>query len=141
MKNYAVLIIDDNKLDRYILKRQLKDAGIDGLIFEHDNGSSAFEFLRNYSENTTKYPEEFPPRMIFLDINMPIMNGLEFLEHFSKLRSEIDMHTTIVIMMTSSEQEQDKAKALSFAFVRDYMTKGSFSKEMLKSQVDTFLQV
>ncbi|MEM7558366.1 MAG: hypothetical protein AAF394_04530 [Planctomycetota bacterium] len=57
-------------------------------FFEESDGRAALEFLTDYEVNQAKYGNVYPPIIVFLDINMPRMNGLEFLDEFSNLREE-----------------------------------------------------
>ncbi len=124
MKLHAAMIIDDSKADRYILKRLLSQTGLVDTIHEADNGQSALDFLNPYEEKSTLYPNKFPPNIIFLDINMPLMDGFTFLEKYSKLRIENKNYLSAILMMfTSSEQSEDREKALSFDFVKGYIKK------------------
>ena len=56
-----ILIVDDNEVDRYILKRLIKEAKLELTIFEKKDGQEALEFLENYEANRKEYPDGFPP--------------------------------------------------------------------------------
>lgn len=135
MKQISALIVDDSEIDRYILKRQLKEVGVVD-VFESDDGSSALKFLENYEENCKLHYKKFPPVVIFLDINMPIIGGFEFLEKFAELRKKLGLVSCVIMMYSSSERPEDKEKAASFDFVKDYLTKGEMSIEELKNKVE-----
>ncbi len=130
-----ILIIDDDEVDRYILKRLIKEAGFDFTIFEKQDGQEALEFLENYEVNRKEHPDEFPPILIFLDINMPRVNGLQFLEAFSTLRHNIEIESCVVMMFSSSERKEDKEKIMAHDFVKGYLVKGTFDAEVLKEEV------
>lgn len=143
MKKCSIMMIDDDEVDRYLLKRMLKKINISTEIFEAENGKEALDFLSNHKENTEKYPDDFPPILIFLDINMPIMNGFEFLEAFSELRkSRSDYTSSIFTMFTSSERDEDKEKADSYEFVKGFVVKGSLTPKKLKNIIhDTLSKI
>jgi len=130
-----ILIIDDDEVDRYILKRLLKEAELDFNIFEKQDGQEALEFLENYEANVKNYPDKFPPILIFLDINMPRVNGLQFLEEFVTLRLTIEIESCVVMMFSSSEREEEKEKIMAHDFVKGYLVKGAFDAESLKDKV------
>ena len=130
-----VLIVDDDEVDRYILKRLVKKSGLDLTIFEKIDGKDALEFFEDYEENRKKYPESYPPILIFLDINMPRINGIEFLEKFAKLREFIQIDSCVIIMLSSSEREEDKEKIMAYDFVKDYVVKGKLTAEELKTKI------
>ena len=136
MKNISVLIVDDCRIDRYILKRQLKKIG-NVEVIEKDDGSSALDFLENYEENRTLYGDNFPPIIIFLDINMPEIGGFEFLEKFAELRKRLALMSCVIMMYSSSERVEDKERAASFDFVKSYLTKGETDIEGLKQKIDS----
>jgi len=133
MPAQSIMIIDDNDDDRYLLKRLIKKAGLNSQIFEAENGQVAFDFFSDEKKQLEKYPETYPPQIIFLDINMPIMGGFEFLEKFNKLKRERDnLNTVVFAMFTSSERKEDVEKATSYDFVQGFVTKGKLSIESLR---------
>ncbi len=131
------MLVDDSESDRYLLKRMIGKLEVATEIFEADNGQIALEFLIDYEENFRKYPGNFPPIVIFLDINMPIMGGFEFLEEFSKIRENSnDYSSSVFTMFTSSERDEDKEKALSYDFVKGFVVKGSMSIKSLQEVIE-----
>lgn len=129
---FSVLIVDDNEDDRYLLKRQLEEVGLASNVFEEDDGKTGIEFLERYEENRKSCPGQFPPILIFVDINMPLIGGLEFLDLFAALRKKKDFHSSILMMFTSSEKEQDKKRAFAHEFVKGYIVKMPPTSEDLK---------
>lgn len=134
-KHPPVLIVDDSEIDRYILKRLIKESGLDLIVFEKIDGKEALDFFENYEENRKKFPESYPPILIFLDINMPRVGGIEFLESFSHLRKVIQVDSCVIIMFSSSEREEDKEKMMAYDFVKDYVVKGTITAEELKEKI------
>jgi CheY-like chemotaxis protein len=130
-----ILIIDDDEVDRYVLKRLIKETQLPLNIFEKKDGQEALEFLQNYEENKKQDPDGFPPVLIFLDINMPRVNGIQFLEEFSKLREIIEVDSCVVMMFSSSAREEEKEKIMTYDFVKDYLVKGSFKADELKEKL------
>jgi len=136
MNKFAVLIVDDSQDDRYLLKRRLKEINKNVTVFEKENGQEAIDYFVAYNENQTKYPDEFPPLAVFLDINMPLVDGFGFLEKFRELRKEHDLDTSFIVMFSSSERVEEKEKAFSYEYVKGYLTKGSYSTETLKAEIE-----
>ncbi len=134
MKPVNALIIDDSEIDRYILKRQLNGIGVNN-IFENDDGATALEFLKNYDKNRESHPDEFPPVVIFLDINMPLIDGFQFLQEFSELREKFDYSQCTVLMYSSSERVEDIERASKYGFVADFIVKGETPVEVLKEKI------
>ncbi len=90
----------------------------------------------NLEESAGK-PDGFPPMLIMLDINMPIMGGFQFLEEYTKLVSNTqDLASTVLTMFTSSEKEKEKERALSYDVVKGYIVKlprsGSELRDILR---------
>ncbi len=120
------LIVDDNEFDRYLLKRWLKACSFEMEITEASDGQNALEYL----EIQETGPEDgYPPAIIFLDINMPRVNGFEFLEQFAKIRETQDLRSTVVVMFSSSPRQDDKDQAFAWDFVDDFTVKGDFGTE------------
>lgn len=138
MNEFGVMIVDDDEVDRYLLIRTLKKLGLNLTIFEAENGVKALEFLVNYEANSNKYETRFPPILIFLDINMPLMNGFEFLEAFAQLKNSDNRYSSsIFTMFTSSEKEEDKTRASKYDFVKGFLVKGEVNEERLRSVFST----
>ena len=135
MDRYSVMIVDDSEADRYLLKRQLQETGLTYKIFEESDGKGALKFFHDYEDNRQKFPEDYPPLVVFLDINMPIVSGFDFLKDFGPVREKHGIEAGFILMFTSTEQEDDRKKALSYDFVKGFLTKGQFSSEQLKSEI------
>lgn len=131
------MIIDDSEVDRYLLKRQLEGTGLNLSVFEQPDGADAIEFLSNYATNRELYPDDFPPMLIFLDVNMPKLDGWGFLKEFDGLREQLEIKSTVIVLFTSSEHPDDRAKAARFPFVRDYLVKGGYTAENLRALFST----
>lgn len=111
------MIIDDDPVDRFILRRNLKKANIASEIIEASTGINALNILTHYSLNRQE-----PPELIFLDINMPVLNGFEFLDTIEQLSKGFNNRCRIVIT-SASENEVDRKKALSYKSVIGYLEK------------------
>ncbi len=103
----------------------MKDAGFAEHIKIAENGQEALDYL-----NANKDSEYVRPNLIFLDVNMPIMNGLEFLEHYNQLEKELQSEM-MVVMLTTSLNPQDKVTAESNERVSHFLNK-PLTIEMLR---------
>ncbi|MFK7739622.1 MAG: response regulator [Planctomycetota bacterium] len=140
MKPISVLIVDDDEIDRYLLRRDLKRTGLEAGTIECADGGEALAFLEDYDANKKKHGDGFPPQVVFLDINMPKVSGFDFLEAFDKMRRERDDYSTCVIMMfTSSAHPDDRERATKFDFVREFIVKGETPPEELGAKVKAAL--
>lgn len=137
MALYSIMIVDDCDEDRMLLRRQIKDAKLTDKIYEACDGVSALELLAEYEKKSEKEPQDFPPILVFLDVNMPRMNGIEFLEKFSEMKENTNNYnSSFFTVFTSFENDQDKNKALSYSFVNGYFDKNPKSPEELKMIVE-----
>ena len=120
----SILIVDDSEADRYYIERVVEESNSTCKIFNAEDGERALDFLFDFDARKEQYEDDFPPTVIFLDINMPRMDGFEFLDAFSKLKEQDSRYNSIVIMMyTSSDNKEDMEKAKQYSCVRDYIIK------------------
>ena len=99
-----LLLVEDDEVDIQAMKRAFAKSRIGNPITVARDGIEALEFLRG--ENGR--PKLSKPHLILLDLNMPRMNGLEFLE---AIRADEDLKNTVVFMITTSKAEEDKTRA------------------------------
>ena len=100
-----ILLVEDDTVDIMNVRRSFKKANITNPLFTAKNGIEALDILRNQSEEIHMPKER---RLILLDLNMPKMGGLEFLQ---ELRADPALKPTPVIVLTTSDQERDRVEA------------------------------
>jgi len=105
MKKIVVLLIEDDELDTISVERSLKKLDVEYELHTAYNGIEALEVLRG---NDNRPRLEPLPDVILLDLNMPKMNGIEFLTH---LRGDERLKDIKVFVMTTSGEEADRRAA------------------------------
>lgn len=115
-KNTLACLIDDDRVHAFVVERMLqKTPNCKDLIVFND-GSHALHYFRKTTD-ADKIPD-----IIFLDINMPVVDGWSFLEEFDKIKDNLPKKVAIY-MVSSSKSPFDKAKAKSLSLVTDYISK------------------
>lgn len=104
-----ILLVDDDFASNFLTRSVLEEMDAAENIYVTKNGEEALQFIKSHClESKNNCPE-----LILLDVNMPIMDGFEFLEQFQKIE-EINLHDTTVIMLTSSGRQKDIEKAKQY---------------------------
>lgn len=105
-----ILLIEDDHIDVMTVQRAMKELRVTNPLATVENGEEAIKFLQD---------PETRPCLILLDLNMPIMNGLEFLR---AVRSDKDLRLIPIVVLTTSNEQRDKLETFSLG-VAGYMTK------------------
>jgi CheY-like chemotaxis protein len=103
-RTVTILLVDDDKVDAMAVKRSFRDLHIANPVIEARNGLEALDHLRG-ENGSARVPS---PCLVLLDLNMPRMGGIEFLD---VLRSDPLLHRTLVFVMTTSAAEEDRMRA------------------------------
>jgi CheY-like chemotaxis protein len=119
-KYRTVMLIDDNEIDNLINQKMIEAASVTENIYTHTGAKSAIEFLRNMEKMDVA--EKVLPDVIFLDIDMPLMDGFQFLEEFEKL-GNVAKNKCKIVMLTSSINPQDYSRSKKYANVKMYLNK------------------
>lgn len=131
-KYRTVMLIDDNEIDNLINQKMIEAATIAENIYTHTGAKSAIEFLRNMEK--LEVAKEVLPDVIFLDIDMPLMDGFQFLDEFEKL-TERTRKMCKIIMLTSSINPQDFNKSKKYQNVKLYLNKPLSNESIQKIDV------
>jgi CheY-like chemotaxis protein len=103
-KMLNILLVEDDAVDVMNVKRSFERNHVSNPLFVAGNGIEALQMLRG-----DEVPRE--RRLVLLDLNMPKMNGIEFLQ---ELRADPDLASTPVVVLTTSNDDQDKIDAYNF---------------------------
>ncbi len=125
----CILLVDDdnatNMLNSFVIKKMELTKTVKVVL----NGSEALDYLHSISE------EEQCPEFIFLDINMPKMDGWEFLEEYREMN--VERQRAKVILLTTSENPDDIEKAKNYPEILEYCNK-PLTKEIINSLVNKY---
>ena len=127
------MLVDDNPDDNFFHERVIKKTDAADVVVAMQTGRDALEYLKSKKEEGDLHPD-----LIFLDINMPGMNGWEFLEEYDKLDEKFKSRA-IVIMLTTSENPDDKMKAKAMNIASDFRTK-PLTQQMLEEIIDKYFK-
>lgn len=111
-KTLNILLVEDDQVDVMNVRRAFEKNRIANPLYVASDGLEALQMLRSGA-----VPDE--RRLVLLDLNMPRMTGLEFLR---ELRADPHLHTTVVIVLTTSSDERDKIEAYNLS-VASYLLK------------------
>lgn len=128
----AVMLIDDNEIDNLINQKMIESVNMTDNIFVHSGAKSALEYLKNI-EKIKVGGESFLPEFIFLDIDMPLMDGFQFVDEFEKL-SDFTKNYCKVILLTSSLDPKDITKSKKNSYIVRYLNK-PLTQDSLKKLV------
>ena len=110
-----LLVIDDDDINIFIIKKIVEKTGISVNMVAKTNGQLAIDYLQDIKEDLAEFPH-----LILIDINMPVLNGWEFIEAYEKMNitRRVDMY-----MLSSSVYENDIEKAKTYKVVEGFISK------------------
>ncbi|TAH26337.1 MAG: response regulator [Cytophagales bacterium] len=111
------MLVDDSDTDNFINKRVLELSKFTNQILIKNSGRNALEYLNDNENNPEKLPD-----IIFLDINMPIVDGFVFLYEFEDFSEKIKSHCKIIIL-SSSNSKKDIDRIIDNKYVVEFLTK------------------
>lgn len=118
----SILLIDDNDTSNFLNQRLLNRMVLTDHIKVMSNAKTAFDFLESLSLAQDQN-QEIKPEIIFLDINMPVLDGFEFLELYQNLEERFRQDILIAILSTSSHpQDTTKASAYNAFYITKPLT-------------------
>jgi CheY-like chemotaxis protein len=115
-----ILLVEDDNVDAMTVRRALKDLNVPNGVVHHLNGEDALKYLMSKNKR---------PCVILLDLNMPRMNGIDFLKIIKK---SDELKQIPVIVLTTSKDERDKMESFEFS-VAGYIIKSADYKKFMES--------
>lgn len=128
----CVLLIDDDDVTNFLNRRVIECAEVAEHIEVKLNGKEALDYLSRIYE-TEKTPSA-DPLLILLDINMPIMDGWEFLTAYHKEKTHQNVN---IVMLSTSNNPDDQKRAETFSSIRDFKSK-PLTLEVIEDIVKTY---
>lgn len=107
----AILLVEDDEVDAMTVRRALKELHVNNPLAKVENGEEALAYLRQ--------PGQIMPCIILLDLNMPVMGGIEFLQ---MVKQDPELKRIPVVVLTTSEEQQDKVASFDLG-VAGYIRK------------------
>lgn len=126
MKDKVIWIVDDDVIYQTIINKIIQKSGVFSAHSSFKNGKEALTSLKEIIANN----ENSLPDIILLDINMPIMDGWEFMEEIEKIKTKISRHIDIYIV-SSSIAVEDKNKSETFRNIIGYIPKPISVNELI----------
>ena len=110
-----LLVIDDDDINIFIIKKIVAKTGYNVEMVSKNNGQLAIDYLRQVADDRAQFPH-----LMLIDINMPILNGWEFLDAYDGLETDLksDMY-----MLSSSVYENDIEKAKTYRTIKGFISK------------------
>ena len=127
------MLVDDNESDNFFHQLTIENSNCAEKIICFNMAKDALAYLEN-----NQAPIYVQPDIIFLDINMPGMNGWEFLEAYEKLEDELKSRM-VIIMLTTSLSLDDRERAERYASIDEYRNK-PLSEEYLTELVEKYFR-
>jgi len=127
-KPISIMLIDDNKIDLFVHTEFIKQMNISHTIMEYAFAAEALAYLKNN-------PVEKWPKLILLDIHMPIMNGFDFLEQYAEFPLSFREKCKIIIV-SSSLDTGDKIKSKESPYVLELIEKPMNTEKLKKILIE-----
>ncbi|MCK7554539.1 response regulator [Chitinophaga sedimenti] len=113
----TIFIVDDDPIHQQITEIMLDRLNITNAVSKYSDAQEVLDYLSAFGSDAAKLPD-----IILLDLNMPVMDGWEFLDRFQQFRHGLTKPIRVYVL-TSSIDEKDQERVSSYGFVNGYLTK------------------
>ena len=125
---HSVIVIDDSVLERFLAEKLMQNCRFAEQVTSFNSPIDALQYLTSLKNSQDKFPE-----VIFVDIQMPLMNGFEFLDKFMEFPEDARQHSKIV-MFSSSQAPEDYSRMKQHPVIARFLSK-PLSEESFRSLV------
>jgi CheY-like chemotaxis protein len=112
-----IFIVDDDPIHQQVAQIMIKRQGISKAMKAFSDAQEALDYLQQHQHNSSELPE-----VILLDLNMPVMDGWDFLDRYTGFYKDLSRDIKIFVL-TSSIDEKDRERVTEYPFVSGYLTK------------------
>ncbi|TYP70442.1 response regulator [Aquimarina intermedia] len=130
-KNLSLCLVDDDIIHQFIIKKLVQQLHQQERLLIFSNGEEAINFIKSVSNGVVKLPD-----LILLDLNMPIMDGWQFMDEFNSIAPDLKKDIKIYIL-SSSDNPDDIERAKEYERISDYLIK-PINEQQLKELIETF---
>ena len=130
-RSIKVMLLDDDEVNNFICSSIIQKSIPESRVISFLIGKQGLDYLESLlGKNDYNLPD-----LIFVDINMPVMNGWEFLDRYKKIANRFNKKI-VLMMLTASMSDKDVKKAKTYEIVDDYLTKPLRQDELTKVRED-----
>ena len=127
-----ILCVDDDPITLMLCKMVISKSSFATEIITAQNGEEALNYFDDLKLNNLGVEIKKYPSLVFLDLNMPVMDGWEFLDHFSKEEYTSAFKNTKIIVLSSTIDPNDIEKSKTYSMVLDFLSK-PITKEIVEN--------
>lgn len=130
-----IMIVDDDEISNFIYRKVIDGTGFSKSISDFQQARMALDYLAENIKDESALPD-----LIFLDINMPIINGWEFLDEYNRSIQPHLSKNIVICMLSSSVYKEDIEKAKGYSHVNEYISK-PLTRENLKEIAQKYFSI
>ncbi|WP_378187133.1 response regulator [Aquimarina sp. W85] len=130
-KRLSLCLVDDDIIHQFIIKKLVQQLHQQERLLIFSNGEEAINFIKSVANGVVQLPD-----LILLDLNMPIMDGWQFMDEFNNIAPKLKKEIKIYVL-SSSDNPDDIERAKEYERISDYLIK-PINEHQLKELLETF---